>query len=295
LLQSYAELRGQGWYVAGTQVPLESLVRLHEAGLHPNAILRRLPDLTLEQIYGAIAFHLAQGREVDGKPGGAAPRAEAANELGRAIRTLLNDAERRREVQAWKHGPCRFDAPDFIWNALLYTCATMGNSRGGALLTNPDLHGRVRYEGLRALSSPSRGQALGDALREAGVRMPARKTEWLLENFERIEARGGPEAVKAQLEGFVGRSAKIAFLRSFRGIAEQQALNLMMAAYHPDFRDAIAMDERIGKISERLGVDFGGFADAEAFYLEAAHAAGLEGWELDRLLHHFSGEVLAAL
>jgi hypothetical protein len=162
-------------------------------------------------------------------------------------------------------------------------------------LTNPALRGKVRYERLSALSSPTRGLALGDALREAGVRMPARKTEWLLENFERIEARGGPEAVKAQLEGFAGRRAKIAFLKSFRGIAEKQALNLMMAAYHPDFREAIAMDERIGKISERLGVEFGGFADAEAFYLEAAHAAGLEGWELDRVLHHFSGEILAAL
>ena len=279
-------------------MPLESLIGLHQAGLHPDAILRRLPDLTLEQIYGAIAFYLARECEEEkssGRNSGAGAKAAAARELGRAVQTLLHGRERRREMEEWKRGPCRFEAPDFIWSALLYACATMGNSRGGLLLTNADLHSRVRYERLRAVSVASRAQALGDALREAGVRMPARKTEWLMENFDRIEARGGPEAVKAQLEGFTGRRGKIAFLKSFRGIAEKQALNLMMAAYHPDFRDAIAVDEKIGKISERLGVEFGGFADAESFYLEAAHAAGLEGWEMDHLLHHFNGEILAAL
>ena len=50
-----------------------------------------------------------------------------------------------------------------------------------------------------------------------------------------------------------------------------------MDVYHPDFRDSIAIDWRIEKISRALGVTFGSYLEEEQFYLHAAHAAGLNG------------------
>ena len=68
-----------------------------------------------------------------------------------------------------------------------------------------------------------------------------------------------------------------------------------MDVYHPDFHDAIAVDERIKKITTALGYSFSGYVDHEQFYQELARDAGLQPWELDRLLYHFNDDILAAI
>ena len=66
----------------------------------------------------------------------------------------------------------------------------------------------------------------------------------------------------------------------------------MMIVRHPDFRDSIAVDERIKRISSELGLSFSDYEEHEEFYVDVARAAGLEAWDVDRLLFWFTDDVL---
>jgi uncharacterized protein (DUF433 family) len=61
----YIEQRNGGFYIAGTRVSLDSIVYSFKAGDSPETIRQNFSSLTLEQVYGAIAFYLAHGQEVD--------------------------------------------------------------------------------------------------------------------------------------------------------------------------------------------------------------------------------------
>jgi len=61
----YVEQRNGGFYVAGTRVSLDSIVYSFKAGDSPETIRQNFSSLTLEQVYGAIAFYLAHQHEVD--------------------------------------------------------------------------------------------------------------------------------------------------------------------------------------------------------------------------------------
>jgi uncharacterized protein (DUF433 family) len=51
--------------VGGTRVPLESIVYPFREGRSPESIRQSFAALTLEDVYGAIAFYLANRDEVD--------------------------------------------------------------------------------------------------------------------------------------------------------------------------------------------------------------------------------------
>ena len=51
--------------VAGSRVSLDSIVCCFHEGLSPESIAENFPALTLEQVYGAIAFYLANQPMVD--------------------------------------------------------------------------------------------------------------------------------------------------------------------------------------------------------------------------------------
>jgi uncharacterized protein (DUF433 family) len=62
----YVEQRNGGYYVAGTRVSLDSVVHAYRNGAAPESILRSFPAVgTLERVYGAITFYLANQNEVD--------------------------------------------------------------------------------------------------------------------------------------------------------------------------------------------------------------------------------------
>jgi uncharacterized protein (DUF433 family) len=61
----YVEDRNGGFYMAGTRVSLDSIVYSFHAGDSPETIRQNFSSLSLEQVYGAIAFYLAHKREVD--------------------------------------------------------------------------------------------------------------------------------------------------------------------------------------------------------------------------------------
>jgi uncharacterized protein (DUF433 family) len=62
----YVEQRGEGWYIAGTRVSLDSIIYCFRDGNSPEAIAADcFPVLTLEEVYGAITFYLAHRKELD--------------------------------------------------------------------------------------------------------------------------------------------------------------------------------------------------------------------------------------
>lgn len=61
----YVEQRNGGFYVTGTRVSLDSIVYSFKAGDSPETIRQNFSSLSLEQVYGAIAFYLAHDQEVD--------------------------------------------------------------------------------------------------------------------------------------------------------------------------------------------------------------------------------------
>jgi len=84
-------------------------------------------------------------------------------------------------------------------------------------------------------------------------------------------------------------------LDAFPGIGPKYARNIMMDVYHEDFRDSIAVDSRLKKISKTLNLKFDTYQEEEQFFLGAAHEASLEGWELDRLIYNHLEEFLELL
>jgi uncharacterized protein (DUF433 family) len=54
-----------GWRISGSRVSLESIVRAYLDGLSAESILEDFPTLTLEKIYGAIAYYLHNRDEVE--------------------------------------------------------------------------------------------------------------------------------------------------------------------------------------------------------------------------------------
>ena len=108
-------------------------------------------------------------------------------------------------------------------------------------------------------------------------------------------AMRGITAAREQAMKSPGAEAKIRYMLQFAGIGEKYARNIWMDVYHPEFRNRIAVDQRIKKASERLGCRFPTYAAEERFYLDAAKQAGLDGWELDRLLYNYLDYFLVRL
>ena len=198
------------------------------------------------------------------------------------------DLEKRK-----RQGRTIWNAPDFIWEQLLRSFSTMGNSLGKLLMEDATLHDRVTYSAVARLTPRERRATLRLTLAAARVRMAERKADWLCSNFQRIERDGGPDNVKAMLCSCSGRAAKIDFLLTFDGIGDKYARNILMDAYHREFRDSIAYDVRLMKIAKELNLKFANYEEAERFFLNVAKAAGLNGWELDRLLYNATDDILA--
>jgi len=62
---SYVEPRDGGYWIAGTRVSLDSIVYAFLEGQTPESIAQSFPVLSLEQVYGAVAFYLANQADID--------------------------------------------------------------------------------------------------------------------------------------------------------------------------------------------------------------------------------------
>ena len=65
MARDYVEQRNGGYHVAGSRVPLDSIVHCFRTGDSPESIHQDFPTLSLEQVYGAIAFYLGHQKDVD--------------------------------------------------------------------------------------------------------------------------------------------------------------------------------------------------------------------------------------
>ncbi len=63
--KTYVEYRNDAYWVEGTRISLDSIIYVFRQGLSPESIVQSFPLLTLEQVYGAIAFYLANRVEID--------------------------------------------------------------------------------------------------------------------------------------------------------------------------------------------------------------------------------------
>ena len=63
--REFVEWREGSLYLAGSRVPLAHVAREFQAGESPEAIRSHYPTLSLEAVYGAIAFYLGHRDEVE--------------------------------------------------------------------------------------------------------------------------------------------------------------------------------------------------------------------------------------
>jgi uncharacterized protein (DUF433 family) len=65
MIKQYAEKRDGGYWIAGSRISLDSVVCAFLSGQTAESIAQSFPVLTLEQIYGAIAFYLCNRLDID--------------------------------------------------------------------------------------------------------------------------------------------------------------------------------------------------------------------------------------
>jgi len=61
----YVEKHDNGYRIKGTRISLDSIIYAFKRGASPETIKRNFPLLTLEEIYGAITFYLANEKKID--------------------------------------------------------------------------------------------------------------------------------------------------------------------------------------------------------------------------------------
>lgn len=65
MAKEYIEEREGNYYVAGTRISLDSIVHAFRRGESPEAICQNFELLRLEEVYGAIAYYLANQSDID--------------------------------------------------------------------------------------------------------------------------------------------------------------------------------------------------------------------------------------
>jgi uncharacterized protein (DUF433 family) len=65
MAKEYVEKRNGGYYIAGTRVSLDSIVYDFLSGSSAEAIQQAFSTVSLEEVYGAITFYLANRSEVE--------------------------------------------------------------------------------------------------------------------------------------------------------------------------------------------------------------------------------------
>jgi uncharacterized protein (DUF433 family) len=105
--KSYVEQREGGYYVAGTRVALDSLVYAFLSGQTAESMAQAFPALSLEQVYGAVAFYLANRGEIDAYLQRAKADFSALRQASREADPMFYQklADARRHLQAVGDSP----------------------------------------------------------------------------------------------------------------------------------------------------------------------------------------------
>src|ERR1700681_4732848 len=65
MAKEYIEARDGNYYVSGTRISLDSIVHAFRRGESPETICQNFELLRLEEVYGAIAYYLANQADID--------------------------------------------------------------------------------------------------------------------------------------------------------------------------------------------------------------------------------------
>jgi uncharacterized protein (DUF433 family) len=65
MAKDYIEERDSNYYVSGTRISLDSIVHAFRRGESPETICQNFELLRLEEVYGAIAYYLANQTDID--------------------------------------------------------------------------------------------------------------------------------------------------------------------------------------------------------------------------------------
>ena len=65
MVKEYIEERDGNYYVIGTRISLDSIVHAFRRGESPETICQNFELLRLEEVYGAIAYYLANQADID--------------------------------------------------------------------------------------------------------------------------------------------------------------------------------------------------------------------------------------
>lgn len=65
MAHSYVERRDGGYWITDTRVSLDSIVYAFLEGQAPESIVDNFSTVTLEEVYGAIAYYLGHRAEID--------------------------------------------------------------------------------------------------------------------------------------------------------------------------------------------------------------------------------------
>lgn len=212
-----------------------------------------------------------------------------------ALKQITPEMQKKLEgLKKW--GEEKLEQPDFVWDALLRSFATLGGSVGySELIENEENYRRVTFDALSKVDAGERTSILEDVFLTAKIRYPYDKVKYMTNNYDLMVELGGPVEAKRQALAQESKETKIAFMKRFKNIGDKYGRNIWMDAYHPDFRDTIAIDSRIQDITEALGRSFKTYEEEERFYQEIANEVGLQSWELDRLLYNYKDHFLAAI
>lgn len=64
-MANYVEKHDNGYWIRKTRISLDSVVTAFNRGASPETIKRSFPVLSLEEVYGALIFYLANQTKID--------------------------------------------------------------------------------------------------------------------------------------------------------------------------------------------------------------------------------------
>jgi hypothetical protein len=197
--------------------------------------------------------------------------------------------EIRAKLESLKQeGITNRERSDFLWYHLIMSAATLGNSRGYFnLIASPTALESLEFAALAQLQNQERGQRIAELFSSAGIRYSNRKGRELSSNHDKITNMGGSKHASDIARSLSSKNEKLLFLKQFHGIGDKYGRNIWMDVYDPDFRQTVAIDQRIKRFSVVLGIDCKEYEQEEQEYVRIAMDAGLEPWELDRTLYTF--------
>jgi hypothetical protein len=174
-------------------------------------------------------------------------------------------------------------SPDYPWNSIVMSFVTNGgvkhyaNLKDKELLTWSSLSSRdvdqeERRRRFSKANNPIRGKSLHGKLESC---------------YQRIDCWGGVDKFRKKLSSQANFEEKFKLLKSFEGIGDKYARNILMDGYDNCAQNRIALDSRIRSILIYADLSDKKYGTAESFLVEVANQLKISCWYLDRFLFSF--------